>query len=179
MSRQGWENILEDGEDILWQGRPDTGLHLKLRDRVMMAFGVASVGLGIYWLYMVPRSEGLIWAMGWIFVVLGPVIVWRGLTEGRNLRRNTWYTLTTRRAIISTDTMMRGAKLESYEINAGTELEFSPGALATINFAEKVLHTYQSKDHIVSVGFEHIGEGEKVYRLMQDVQKSGDGDAAG
>lgn len=29
MSERSWDGVLEDGEEILWQGRPASSLHLK------------------------------------------------------------------------------------------------------------------------------------------------------
>ena len=48
----GWEGILEDGETILWQGRPAPGLSLSeiFRGGTLMSLFVA--GFGVFWTIM-------------------------------------------------------------------------------------------------------------------------------
>ena len=44
MSDSSWENILDPGERILWQGRPDGAVVFRIQNAVTFLFGLAFAG---------------------------------------------------------------------------------------------------------------------------------------
>lgn len=166
----GWDGILDPGEKILWQGRPDGAFAFDWGAVFPLIFGLFFAGFALFWMVMASLAGGFFWMFGLlhfgvgIAIALGPVFwpTWR--------RRHTWYTLTDKRAFIATDIPFKGKKLDFYPIDAGTVFSFYDEDLATIHFAEKIT---QTKKHGVSrtkIGFERIPDGRNVLRLMREVQ---------
>ncbi|MDJ0627883.1 MAG: aspartate carbamoyltransferase catalytic subunit [Rhodobacter sp.] len=166
----GWEGILDEGETILWQGRPGTRVVWKLSHGFTMVFGLVFAGFALFWMIMASQAGGGFWMFGLIhfFVGLGLAVgppywsAWK--------RRHTWYTLTDRRAFIASDLPLQGRKLKSYPIDDRTQLEYEAGDKASIYFA----HTYRRTKNgstRVPIGFERLTDGEDVYRMFRDLQR--------
>jgi len=85
-------------------------------------------------------------------------------------RRRTWYTLTDRRALIASDLPLQGRRLKSYAITAETTVELRPGTTPSIYFA-KAQRRSRNGTGSEHIGFERIAEGDRVYRLIRDVQQ--------
>ncbi len=172
MNSTGWEDILDKGEEIVWQGRPDQRIHIKPGNIVTMLFGLAFAGFALFWMVMASASGGGFWMFGLIHFSVGLALMLGPTLWGPFKRRRTWYTLTDRRAIIATDLPMSGRQLKSYPINDATMLNFTPGQLSTITFAEEVRRGSKGRRYTVQIGFEWIPDGDRVYRLMRDIQSS-------
>jgi len=169
----GWADILDEGEAILWQGRPDGAVKFRFSHILSGLFGLAFAGFALFWMVMASQAGGLFWMFGLIHFFVGLSIgigppfwsAWR--------RRHTWYTLSDQRAFIATDIPLRGRKLASYPLGVDTVLNFQAGDLDTIQFAHEMRRTKNgSRRH--DIGFERIEGGQEVYRLMRKVQKSDD-----
>ncbi|HHB81247.1 MAG TPA: aspartate carbamoyltransferase catalytic subunit [Aliiroseovarius sp.] len=171
MQSTGWEGILDAGEKILWQGRPDTRIHIKLGNIFTMIFGLSFAGFALFWMVMAASAGGAFWMFGLIHFTAGLAIILGPIFWTPYKRRRTWYTLTDRRAIIATDLPFKGKQLKSYPIDDATMLDFSPGDPASITFAQERRRGSKGRTYTVDIGFEYIGEGDKVYRLMRDIQQ--------
>ena len=166
----GWDGILDPGERILWQGRPDSVVTWTPANIAASVFGLFFSGFAVFWMAMASRAGGSFWMFGLIHflagfaVGLGPPVwsAWR--------RRHTWYTLTDRRAFIATDIPMKGRKLKSYPIGKETSLDYEAGEPATIHFAHEFRRTKKGS-HRVPIGFERIRDGAKVFALFRQVQR--------
>lgn len=172
MSNTGWESILDDGEKILWQGRPDGAIHFKVSNIMTFLFGLAFAGFAVFWMAMAASAGGGFWMFGLIHFAVGISISFGSIFWGAYKRRHTWYSLTDRRAFIAVDLPIRGRNLKSYPINQGTALEYQQGPLSTIHFSEETRRGSKGRRYNVKIGFEHIGEGDKVYRLMRDASRA-------
>jgi hypothetical protein len=165
----GWEGILDPGERIIWQGRPDGAVTLKPRNILLLMFGLFFAGFALFWMVMAAQAGGFFWVFGLLHFSVGMGLVFAALYWGAYLRRRTWYTLTNRRALIARDLPVLGKKLKSWPITEGATLALIPGPPDTVVFAQKTRRgknsTYQ-----VPVSFERIEDGRKVYRLMRDIQ---------
>ncbi len=168
----GWDGILDKGEVILWQGRPDTAVRFQAMPTFTALFGLAFAGFALFWMIMASQAGGFFWMFGLIHFAVGLAIgigppvfsAWR--------RRHTWYTLTDRRAFIATDLPLKGRKLKSYPIDGDTVLDYQAGDPATIHFAHEMRRTKNgSRRH--DIGFERIAGGAEVYRMLRDVQRGG------
>ena len=166
----GWEELLDPGERILWQGRPDGAVVLRPRNMAAFLFGLAFAGFALFWMVMAAQAGGMFWAFGLIHFSIGLALSFGALFWGAFRRRRSWYTLTDRRAFIATDMPLKGKQLQSYPITDDTALRYDEGELDSVWFA----HDYRSNKNgstRVDIGFERISEGEKVYRLMRDIQR--------
>jgi len=166
----GWDGILDPGEVILWQGRPDSVVTWTGANIAASVFGLVFSGFAVFWMVMASRAPGAFWMFGLIHFFAGLAIgigppfwsAWR--------RRHTWYTLTDRRAFIATDIPTQGRKLKSYPIEKSTAVEYRAGDPATIHFAHEYRRT-KNGSRKVPIGFERIRDGEAAYRLFREVQR--------
>ena len=165
----GWENILDTGETILWQGRPDGGIVLRSRNILTLIFGLFFAGFAVFWMIMAAQGGGGFWMFGLIHFSVGVGIAFSAIGWGAFLRRRSWYTLTDRRAFVATDLPLVGKRLKSYPITEETVLELVDGDLATVNFAS-ITKRSKNGTRTVPIGFERIPDGRGVYRMMRDIQ---------
>ena len=170
MNNQGWENILDADENVLWQGRPDRKIVWKLAHAFTFVFGLAFAGFALVWMALASQAEGGYWMFGMIHFSVGLGIAILPPFWGAWRRRHTWYTLTDRRAFIATDLPFRGRRLKSYPIDDDTAIEYDPGTPASIHFAHEYRRT-KNGSRRVDIGFERIDDGDAVYRLIRDAQR--------
>ena len=168
----GWEGILDEGETVLWQGRPDARVVFRINKAFQFIFGLFFAGFALFWMVMAGQAGGVFWMFGLIHFGAGLAISFGAIFWDAYRRRHTWYTLTDRRAFIATDMPHKGRKLQSYPIDPGTPLEFSPGPLATITFASEERRGNKGRRYTVPVGFERIAEGDVVYRHLRTIQEA-------
>lgn len=170
MTTSGWEDILDKDEKILWQGRPDAGIHLKIGNIATFGFGLVFAGFALFWMIMAAQGGGGLWMFGLIHFSVGISMSFGPVFWSAYTRRHSWYTLTNGRAFIAVDTPIKGRSLKSYPINQDTVLEYNQGPLATIYFSEIIKRGNKGRRYSVQIGFERISEGDEVYRLMRRVQ---------
>jgi hypothetical protein len=164
-----WAGLLEPGEEILWQGRPDPGFALKLSNILLAIFGFFFASFALFWMAMAYQSGGGFWMFGLLHFTVGLGFALSSVFWPTFRRRRSWYTLTNRRAFIAANLPLRGKILQSYPITAKSTLELIDGALATVNFAEKT-KSGKNGSYTVPVGFERITDGREVYRLLRQIQ---------
>ena len=174
-TESGWEGILDDDEKILWQGRPDGKFALEPKALIGGVFGVFFAAFAIFWMAMATMAPGPFWLFGLPFFFVGVSITYGAIYGPTMRRRNTWYTLTDRRAFIASKIPLKGKELKSYPIEPDTELGFIEGDVSTIHFATEQKRRHhesgRSSYYEVPVGFERIPEGRKVYGMIRDIQK--------
>ena len=172
MAFSGWEGILDKGEKILWQGRPDTAIHIRPANIATMVFGLAFAGFALFWMIMASAAGGAFWMFGLIHFAVGLGLAAGPILWGPFKRGRTWYTLTDRRAFIATDLPLKGKQLKSYPITDDTVLDFQPGSLSSIRFAQETRRGSKGRRYVVPIGFDYIREGDEVYRKMRDIQRA-------
>ena len=174
----GWAPYLDDGEKLLWEGRPSEKLiMLTSADSYMIPFSLLWAGFALFW------NAG-VWTMGapFFFKIWGLpfLIVGAYITVGRffidqRIRKHTVYALTTKRAFIATSAF--GRKLRDKPIRPGTSIDYAPGQEATLTFGGVSPQTVQMRNlgywHGATgdFSFRAISDGEKVYRLARDIQQ--------
>lgn len=167
----GWEGILDPGETILWQGRPDQAFHVDPGEIPGALFGMFFAGFALVWMALASRSGGFFWMFGLIHFTVGVGIVRSTLYSPTRRRRRTWYTLTARRAFIATDSPRKGKELKSYPITPDLPITFQDGPPATIHFAREMRTGDKGRSYTVPIGFERIADGHKVLALLHKVQR--------
>lgn len=171
----GWEGILDEGEAVLWQGRPDAAVIFRIEKAFQFIFGLFFAGFALFWMVMAgAMGGGYFWMFGLLHFGVGIAISFGALFKDAYRRRYTFYTLTSKRAFIATDMPHKGQHLESYPITPDTALTYIPGALATVNFATKDRRSGKNHWQTEPIGFERITDGDTVYRQMREIQQGRD-----
>ncbi len=171
MTTPGWEGILDTDEEIVWQGRPGGKVVLRAGNIVTLLFGLFFAGFAAVWMLTASMAGGFFWMFGLIHFFVGLSVAFGAIYWNAIKRRNSWYTLTNKRAFIASNMPLVGKKLKSYPITAATTLDFQDGDPASIFFATETRST-KNGTRTVPVGFERIKDGRAVYKKFRDVQKS-------
>ncbi|RVV98350.1 hypothetical protein EKE94_05340 [Mesobaculum littorinae] len=184
----GWEGILDPGEEILWQGRPDGALVLS-GGLGRSVFGLAFTAVSVLILREIAADGpplAMLWALPFLGIglyMLAGRFAWDALR-----RRHTWYTLTDRRAFIATELFGR-RRLNSWPIRPDTPVTLDPGPPDDVWFAEDWReirhHDRRDRGHRHSrprrvrrrVGFRRIAEGRRVMGLIHQIQSTASGTA--
>jgi hypothetical protein len=157
---EGWEGILDPGEQILWQGRPaprPAPPARSGRDRIMPFVIIA---FAIFWIAQAMQAGGVIWLFGLVFLYIGFRELRRPPRQPKDPLSGTFYTLTDRRAFIATD--IAGKRdLRSYPITKDTVIELFDGAPGSVYF---------TTDSGFQVGFELVEDARSVYARIRDIQ---------
>ena len=161
-----WAGILDAGEDILWQGRPDGAVVLTPGKIFELVFGLFFAGFALFWMSLAMAAGGVLWLFGMIHFSVGIGIIWHATLGDAYIRRRTWYTLTDRRAFVATDLPVMGKRLKDYPIGADTPLELVDAEPGTIWFAETRVRS-KNGSRRKQIGFERIAEARAVYALMR------------
>lgn len=173
----GWEGILEPGEHIVWQGRPDprfglTGAHIALG-----MFGLFFAAFAALWMMLALSAGGVFWIFGLLHFAIGLCIALAAPLGGPFLRRRTWYSLTNRRAFIATNLPLTGRSLRDYPITPDTPIAFVEGTLSSIHFASHLgklgtRHIRQRRQRTYStpIGFDHLPDGRAVLAQIRQIQ---------
>ena len=165
----GWQGILDAGENILWQGRPNSKVKFEITHAFSFLFGLAFAGFAVFWMVGASQAGGGFWMFGLIHFFVGLSLsigppfyaAWR--------RKHTWYTLSSKRAFIATEMPALGRRMDIYPLNKDTNLSFDNGEPATIYFAETHKQT-KNGSRVVKIGFERINDGKTVYSMIRKVQ---------
>lgn len=169
----GWDGLLDPDEKILWQGHPDRHFRLRKRNIALSVFGLFFLGSSFFMIIMAPGMSGpanmplFILLFELPFLAAGLYMVFGVHFFDTWKRAHTVYTLTNKHAFIATDTT--GKKLKSYPIDAQTPITFKPGPPDSVFFATE-LRARNRTSSTVPVGFELISDGQKVYKLIREVQ---------
>lgn len=176
---QGWDHYLDRGERLLWEGAPAAGIRVRASDIPISLFGLFFFGFAVFWIYMASDAASIPGGFGYIFPLFGTpfLLVGAYLLFGRffwnsYVRSRTRYALTDKRAMSASSAW--GRKLKSWPINSNTRIEFEPGDLATIWFAEEIKRGSKGRTYTTKHGFEYIEGGDEVYRTMRKVQQGED-----
>ena len=166
----GWEGILDEDENILWQGRPDGAVVWKLSNIPAILFGLFFSGFALFWMVMAASAGGVFWMFAIPHFLIGFGIGIGPIYWNAYKRRHSWYTLTDKRALIATELPVQGRKLKSYPITKTTMLGMDTNDPASITFASRI-QRLKNGTREIKIGFERIEDGTQVYRLMRDIQE--------
>lgn len=171
-SKDAWDQILDPGEQVIWQGRPDAGFAPHPFRVFEGIFGVFFAGFAVFWMTQAAKAGGVFWIFGLLHFSMGIAIILHALFWDSFKRNRTWYTLSDRRAFIATDLPFIGKKLASYDINQDATLRLIDGSPASVFFASET-RQINGSTKTRPIGFERIADGKSVYRKIRDIQLQG------
>ena len=124
-----WDSLLEEGEEILWTGRPETGPHLRQMLGPLISVGVLALVATVFFDLrpgdVVAYARGMLsdvassndwivfFLIGGFIAVIGVFATFASIWE----RRRVWYTLTNRRALIARTRLLRGRQLLQFRLH--------------------------------------------------------------
>lgn len=168
---EGWENVLADGETILWQGRPVPGISFNKGQVMTTLIGLAFTGIALFWMMQAAKAGGYLWTFGLIHVSGGLVVLLGPVLLPAHMRKKTWYTLTTQKAYIADLPFFGGKRLRSFPITKDTPIEIKTRTYTTINFASVLRRGKNDRSYTVPIGFERLTDGDTVRGLIRTIQK--------
>jgi hypothetical protein len=124
VARAHIEPLLQDGEELLWCGRPWQGFRLVPMDIVRVPFSIMWGGFAIFWetMVLVGHAPLLFRLWGIPFVAVGLYIMIGRFFLDRARRRRTYYGLTSRRALIVRSSF--GRSCASFHLATATQQPF-------------------------------------------------------
>ncbi|CUH75063.1 hypothetical protein [Tropicibacter naphthalenivorans] len=175
----GWDDLLDPGERILWQGRPERGFSLRPFRPIQMLFGAGMMGFALLWMAMASWITAgidqngpfaLFPYFGLIFLFAGAWNAGLSLIWAHVLRQRSVYSLSTQRAFIATSVPLMGRRLKSWPIDQGSVLELDDSQPGHVWFAKSYVDTKHGSQ-TRRVGFERLAEPRKVYGLMRQIKR--------
>ncbi len=185
----GWDDILDDGEEIAWQGRPDKAIIWADMLSFESLFGIFFGGFALFWIAGASAMIGgqasfggnsgigavftFFPLFGLPFLAIGLYMVVGRIFWDAHRRGRTWYTLTDRAAYIARDTMGKRS-LKRYAIAEMQPPNLQDGQPGTVIFAEEI-STYRTssrngpgrtKTRVTPIGFRRIDDARAVYRMI-------------
>ncbi|MCA2013863.1 hypothetical protein [Pararhodobacter sp. CCB-MM2] len=179
----GWEGLLEDGETILWQGQPATGViwrDLISLETVIGAFFTVFSGGWVIGTGVMVGSFGaadpfaylflLFPLAGTLFLAIGLYLLVGRLFMDSYQRGKTWYTLTNRAAFIATETFGR-RRLQRCGIEQMRGFDLVDQHPGTIWFGYSAIRSSNGNGRVVAtrtgrLGFRQIPNPREVWTLM-------------
>lgn len=167
-----WQTILDPGEVLLWQDRPDPGLAIGLGHVLRLLRSAVMLGLFLYLVGRSPYGIADHWDVKLIVVFIFFLPVPLDLIVSMVMRRLQTYGLTAHRAITITNLGPFGQRIRSWPLTAATPLTLLRGRRWS-----SLIFTTQPKWYSGLVtpeavtGFARIARGDSVYALMRQAQK--------
>lgn len=187
--KERWEDWFDQDETLLWEGAPKVGTTHWVRNIFFSAFGIPFLGAGIgsaasAFGHLVSFSIGDL-AIG-IFLALfsvpfigaGAAMVFGGWMSDYYVPRRTRYALTTKAGYVATRYWGRNMDVVPVSKNVRIELIEHRNGTATVFFHFEKTRDSDGDLRTTMKGFREIEDGDKVYRLLRDLQaKKGKTDA--
>lgn len=184
----GWDEILEKDEDILWQPPPRAGVDFTHFVSLGFLFGLFFAGFAVFWMNMASTITGSFRddPFGGIFAFFGIPFLLIGLFMafgkpfwGAFRRSKTNYTLTTKNAYIASNVLGKRS-LHNHPIADMTKLNLVDGTPGTLWFAKKFIQSTSRQSgrrrthtYATPISFERIDDVRTVYGPMRDIQTQG------
>ena len=161
----GWQGILDEGEQILWQGQPERGVRFEVFNLKSALPGLFMAGFAVFWMSIAIQASPFFAAFGLLFLFTGLRQVLDPILRPALIRARSFYTLTDRRAIIATDLPFQGRRLISYPIDPAMPLEYVASDPPSILFGPP------TADKAGRAGFRLIADADRVMAMMRQIQR--------
>lgn len=167
--------------DLLWIGRPASGIRFRRSDAFYVPFSLMWGGFAIFWEMMAVSSGGPLFMKLWglPFVAVGLYMIVGRFIFDASRRSQTWYGVTSDSALILRQGL--GGGLERLYLPAVQKinLELSQSGTGTVTFGERAVTSWFGGGGGQNWGggpdvpsFERIVEAQRVYDLCLKAQRS-------
>jgi hypothetical protein len=168
---------LDDGEQLLWSGRPRQGLLLQPMDAALIPFSLFWAGFAFVWEYEVvaTRQFWVLQIWGIPFVLLGLYLVAGRFFADAYVRGQTYYGLTDKRVMIARGSTtqsislsdLKGVALAVRADRSGTVVLGPPGLPAPSSF-----NAYLGTGRVQYPMFQMIPDAQSVYDQIEALRKT-------
>lgn len=161
-----WTEDLEEGEKLLWQGRPGIGIIFSAHHYLFAA--IITILSSVHYFYSNAREPyftGISLSYVILFLVLAGALLWPSI-----IRHHSRYAVTNKRALIAAQKPFHQTQITSYPAQDWTPLVLAGKAPSNLYFTSRKILALRAADRNVQVGFEQISNGNDVHKIMQDVQ---------
>ena len=167
---------LQDGEELLWAGKPFTSVPYRPSFSVLV-FSIFWLGFALFWTVGATEADGAFGLFGLPFIGVGCFLFYKQFIGISKQMKKTYYAVTDRRAIILTETRhgvhctefafanMTNVTLTSVRGNVGTILFPAPVSLYV---SSRRGVTLQEATVTANHSFLMIDDGQTVYRLISE-----------
>ena len=186
---------LEQGERLLWSGKPLDGVRLRSQDLFLIPFSLIWGGFAIFWEYSVithPRngdgSTGLFMSLWGIpFVCIGLYLIFGRFFADAYNRSRTFYGVTNERIIILSGIFSRQVKSLQLRTLSDISLNQGSGDLGTITFgpSQNTMNIFIPSGSWPGAGryappsFDLIERPKEVYNIIRQAQKGASNPSGG
>lgn len=176
-----WEGILREGEEILWQGKPDPGFYLHPSRMTSAGTSVLFLGVSAFMaVSALAQGEPLFFLFLLLFGGFSSFFFYDSVIRPNRERRYSFYTLTNQRAIVGLALPRRTPELKKFDLFAGKAFEYIPGRLGSIVFDRVYTGTKVNKiKQYYAVGFIRFVGSDEVWQMIQELKNPSTREAVG
>lgn len=173
MSAEEWKGILRDGEEILWQGKPDGGIYVHRSRRPVFRSGLFFAAFSMVILIItITQGAFMISLIATLFMAFGLFMALSQSYWPAYKRRHTFYTLTNQRAILGIALPRLKRSLKTFEIEPDARYEFIPGPPGSIIFDyEDEGFEINDRPQLFAAGFMRFQDADKVWAMIRNLQE--------
>jgi hypothetical protein len=172
---------LSQDEPLLWSAQPRGGIAFRLEDIYLIPFSLLWGGFAIFWEWMATSGGAPFFFRLWgvPFVAIGLYMIVGRFIYDAWLRSNTYYGLTTERALIVRRTL--GDSVRSIELKTLGDVTLSVGGdrSGTITLGNDTpggawfaLMPWSRSSYVSAPRFERIDRAGEVYEQIRDAQSA-------
>jgi hypothetical protein len=128
---------LDRDENLLWTGKPKSGIAFRTADIFMIPFSILWCGFAILWMMLASQAGGLFFLFGVPFVIIGLIFVFGRFIIDAKQRENTVYGLTENRILIKSGVISKHIKSLNIRTLSDIELSEKGDGTGTISIGPK------------------------------------------
>lgn len=161
---------LSPGEELLWTGRPLTGLRLQASDALFIPFSLLWGGFAFFWEFSVWKvgAPAFFRLWGIPFVAVGIYLIIGRFIVDAIVRSRTLYALTDYRALILSGLFYRTVRSVDLRILAELGFSESRNGVGTITFGRPSPSTHRSGTRPAEFAF--LEQARPVYQRVLAIQ---------
>ena len=168
-SLDGIQRELGPNEQLLWSGKPKSGILFRSSDAIMIPFSIAWAGFAIFWETMAFNARTPVFFKLWglMFVVVGLYMVLGRFFYDMFLRSKTEYAVTNQRVLIIRNGRQRSVQAFPIDKINNISLQERHDGQGTIKFGQDLI---MGKTRQQAPAFEMIPKVRAVYDLIRQSQ---------
>lgn len=162
-----WDEFLDDGETVLWQGQPKPVIRMDSNAKIGLALGSVFVlyyiiGTIVRW----PEIPMVQVVINLVMTCVGLWLMYEATLRQIVRRKRTWYTVTNKRAFVATDPVFDERKLAVHPITPQTPLTRKDDGIL---FGKTTLKTWLGQRK-VPIGFFCLEDPDLVMSHLKTAQ---------